>query len=127
MKGLNIEEIEDVIGLDLSDIKKEIYIATYEKPSIDEKTGKEIMEPVKEYYVKNEKGEYSIIGNGDKENTDITVDGINFNVKNENIIKGDKIEKVTQKETARNIMRNEIEDSFGDGREVTRYIRNNRS
>ena len=127
VKGLNIEEIEDVIGLDVSDIKKEIYIATYEKPSIDEKTGKEIMEPVKEYYVKNEKGEYSIIGNGDKENTNITVDGINFNVKNENIIKGDKIEKVTQKETARNLMRNEIEDSFGDGREVTRYIRNNRS
>lgn len=126
VKGLNIEEIEDVIGLDLSDIKKEIYIATYEKPSIDEKTGKEIMEPVKEYYVKDEKGEYSIIGNGDKENTNITVDGINFNVKNENIIKGDKIEKVTQKETARNLMRNEIEDSFGDGREVTRYIRNNR-
>lgn len=127
VKGLNIEEIEDVIGLDLSDIKKEIYIAIYEKPSIDEKTGKEIMEPVKEYYVKDEKGEYSIIGNGDKENTNITVDGINFNVKNENIIKGDKIEKVTQKETARNLMRNEIEDSFGDGREVTRYIRNNRS
>lgn len=127
VKGLNIEEIEDVIGLDISDIKKEIYIATYEKPSIDEKTGKEIMEPVKEYYVKDEKGEYSIIGNGDKENTNITVDGINFNVKNENIIKGDKIEKVTQKETARNLMRNEIEDSFGDGREVTRYIRNNRS
>ena len=127
VKGLNIEEIEDVIGLDLSDIKKEIYIATYEKPSIDEKTGKEIMEPVKEYYVKDEKGEYSIIGNGDKENTNITVDGINFNVKNENIIKGDKIEKVTQKETARNLMKNEIEDSFGDGREVTRYIRNNRS
>ena len=127
VKGLNIEEIEDVIGLDLSDIKKEIYIATYEKPSIDEKTGKEIMEPVKEYYVKDEKGEYSIIGNGDKEKTNITVDGINFNVKNENIIKGDKIEKVTQKETARNLMRNEIEDSFGDGREVTRYIRNNRS
>ena len=127
VKGLNIEEIEDVIGLDVSDIRKEIYIATYEKPSIDEKTGKEIMEPVKEYYVKDEKGEYSIIGNGDKENTNITVDGINFNVKNENIIKGDKIEKVTQKETARNLMRNEIEGSFGDGREVTRYIRNNRS
>ena len=127
VKGLNIEEIEDVIGLDLSDIRKDIYIATYEKPSIDEKTGKEIMEPVKEYYVKDEKGEYSIIGNGDKEKTNITVDGINFNVKNENIIKGDKIEKVTQKETARNLMRNEIEDSFGDGREVTRYIRNNRS
>ena len=127
VKGLNIEEIEDVIGLDVSDIRKEIYIATYEKPSIDEKTGKEIMEPVKEYYVKDEKGEYSIIGNGDKENTNITVDGINFNVKNENIIKGDKIEKVTQKETARNLMRNEIEGLFGDGREVTRYIRNNRS
>ena len=127
VKGLNIEEIEDVIGLDLSDIRKDIYIATYEKPSIDEKTGKEIMEPVKEYYVKDEKGEYSIIGNGDKEKTNITVDGINFNVKNENIIKGDKLEKVTQKETARNLMRNEIEDSFGDGREVTRYIRNNRS
>lgn len=127
VKGLNIEEIEDVIGLDLSDIKKEIYIATYEKPSIDEKTGKEIMEPVKEYYVKDEKGEYSIIGNGDKENTNITVDGINFNVKNENIVKGDKLEEVTQKECAKNIIRNEIEDSFGDGREVTRYIRNNRS
>ena len=127
VKGLDIEEIEDVIGLDVSDIKKDIYIATYEKPAIDEKTGKEIMEPIKEYYIKNEKGEYSIIGNGDKENTNITVDGINFNVKNENIIKGDKIEKVTQKETARNLMKNEIEDSFGDGREVTRYIRNNRS
>ena len=126
VKGLNIEEIEDVIGLDLSDIKKEIYIATYEKPSIDEKTGKEIMEPVKEYYVKDEKGEYSIIGNGDKENTSITVDGIEFNVKNENIVKGDKLEEVTQKECAKNIIRNEVEDSFGDGRQVTRSIRNNR-
>ena len=126
VKGLDIEEIEDVIGLDVSDIKKEIYIATYEKPAIDEKTGKEIMEPVKEYYIKNEKGEYSIIGNGDKENTSITVDGIEFNVKNENIVKGDKLEEVTQKECAKNIIRNEVEDSFGDGRQVTRSIRNNR-
>ena len=126
VKGLDIEEIEDVIGLDVSDIKKDIYIATYEKPAIDEKTGKEIMEPIKEYYIKNEKGEYSIIGNGDKENTNITVDGIEFNVKNENIVKGDKLEEVTQKECAKNIIRNEVEDSFGDGRKVTRYIRNNR-
>lgn len=126
VKGLDIEEIEDVIGLDVSDIKKDIYIATYEKPVIDEKTGKEIMEPIKEYYIKNEKGEYSIIGNGDKENTSITVDGIEFNVKNENIVKGDKLEEVTQKECAKNIIRNEVEDSFGDGRQVTRSIRNNR-
>lgn len=126
VKGLDIEEIEDVIGLDVSDIKKDIYIATYEKPVIDEKTGKEIMEPIKEYYIKNEKGEYSIIGNGDKENTNITVDGIEFNVKNENIVKGDKLEEVTQKECAKNIIRNEVEDSFGDGRQVTRSIRNNR-
>lgn len=84
------------------------------------------MEPIKEYYIKNEKGEYSIIGNGDKENTTITVDGIEFNVKNENIVKGDKLEEVTQKECAKNIIRNEVEDSFGDGRQVTRYIRNNR-
>ena len=126
VKGLDIEEIEDVIGLDVSDIKKDIYIATYEKPAIDEKTGKEIMEPIKEYYIKNEKGEYSIIGNGDKENTNITVDGIEFNVKNENIVKGDKLEEVTQKECAKNIIRNEVEDSFGDGRQVTRSIRNNR-
>ena len=123
VKGLDIEEIEDVIGLD---VKKDIYIATYEKPVIDEKTGKEIMEPIKEYYIKNEKGEYSIIGNGDKENTNITVDGIEFNVKNENIVKGDKLEEVTQKECAKNIIRNEVEDSFGDGRQVTRSIRNNR-
>lgn len=126
VKGLDIEEIEDVIGLDVSDIKKDIYIATYEKPAIDEKTGKEIMEPIKEYYIKNEKGEYNIIGNGDKENTNITVDGIEFNVKNENIVKGDKLEEVTQKECAKNIIRNEVEDSFGDGRQVTRSIRNNR-
>ena len=126
VKGLDIEEIEDVIGLDVSDIKKDIYIATYEKPAIDEKTGKEIMEPIKEYYIKNEKGEYIIIGNGDKENTNITVDGIEFNVKNENIVKGDKLEEVTQKECAKNIIRNEVEDSFGDGRQVTRSIRNNR-
>ena len=126
VKGLDIEEIEDVIGLDVSDIKKDIYIATYEKPAIDEKTGREIMKPIKEYYIKNEKGEYSIIGNGDKENTIITVDGIEFNVKNENIVKGDKLEEVTQKECAKNIIRNEVEDSFGDGRKVTRSIRNNR-
>lgn len=126
VKGLDIEEIDDVIGLDVSDIKKDIYIATYEKPAIDEETGKEVMEPVKEYYIKNEKGEYSIIGNGDKENTTITVDGIEFNVKNKNIIKGDKLEEVTQKECAKNIIRNEVEDSFGDRRKVTRYIRNNR-
>ena len=126
VKGLDIEEIEDVIGLDVSDIKKDIYIATYEKPAIDEKTGREIMEPIKEYYIKNEKGEYSIIGNGDKENTIITVDGIEFNVKNENIVKGDKLEEVTQKECAKNIIRNEVEDLFGDGRKVTRSIRNNR-
>ena len=46
--------------------------------------------------------------------------------KNKNIIKGDKLEEVTQKECAKNIIRNEVEDSFGDGRKVTRYIRNNR-
>ena len=80
----------------------------------------------REYYIKNEKGEYSIIGNGDKENTTITVDGIEFNVKNENIVKGDKLGEVTQKECAKNIIRNEVEDSFGDGRQVTRSIRNNR-
>ena len=93
--GLNIETLEETIGLDTKDLKREIYIATYEE-YIDENKG--IMSPAKEYYTKDEKGEYIKIGESDKEGTTITVDGFDFKLKNDEILKGEELEKVTQKE-----------------------------
>ena len=116
VKGLNIETLEETIGLNTEDLKREIYIATYEK-YIDEK--KTIMEPAKEYYTKGEKGEYIKIGESNKEETTITVDGFDFKLKNDEILKGEELEKVTQKEMVEELIKNEVEKSLGDGKKVT--------
>ena len=114
--GLNIETLEETIGLDTKDLKKEIYIATYEE-YIDENKG--IMSPAKEYYTKDEKGEYIKIGQSDKEETTITVDGFDFKLKNDEILKGEELEKVTQQEMVEELIKNEVEKSLGDGKRVT--------
>ena len=114
--GLNIETLEETIGLDTKDLKREIYIATYEE-YIDENKG--IMSPAKEYYTKGEKGEYIKIGESDKEETTITVDGFDFKLKNDEILKGEELEKVTQKEMVEELIKNEVEKSLGDGKRVT--------
>ena len=114
--GLNIETLEETIGLDTKDLKKEIYIATYEE-YLDENKG--IMSPAKEYYTKDEKGEYIKIGESDKEETTITVDGFDFKLKNDEILKGEELEKVTQKEMVEELIKNEVEKSLGDGKRVT--------
>ena len=114
--GLNIETLEETIGLDTKDLKREIYIATYEE-YIDENKG--IMSPAKEYYTKGEKGEYIKIGESDKEETTITVDGFDFKLKNDEILKGEELEKVTQQEMVEELIKNEVEKSLGDGKRVT--------
>ena len=114
--GLNIETLEETIGLDTKDLKREIYIATYEE-YIDENKG--IMTPAKEYYTKDEKGEYIKIGQSDKEETTITVDGFDFKLKNDEILKGEELEKVTQQEMVEELIKNEVEKSLGDGKRVT--------
>ena len=114
--GLNIETLEETIGLDTKDLKREIYIATYEE-YIDENKG--IMSPAKEYYTKGEKGEYIKIGESNKEETTITVDGFDFKLKNDEILKGEELEKVTQKEMVEELIKNEVEKSLGDGKRVT--------
>ena len=114
--GLNIETLEETIGLDTKDLKREIYIATYEE-YIDENKG--IMTPAKEYYTKDEKGEYIKIGQSDKEETTITVDGFDFKLNNDEILKGEELEKVTQKEMVEELIKNEVEKSLGDGKRVT--------
>jgi hypothetical protein len=114
--GLNIETLEETIGLDTKDLKKEIYIATYEE-YVDENKG--IMKPAKEYYTKDEKGEYIKIGESDKEETTITVDGFDFKLKSDEILKGEELEKVTQQEMVEELIKNEVEKSLGDGKRVT--------
>ena len=114
--GLNIETLEETIGLDTKDLKREIYIATYEEYMDKDKR---IMKPAKEYYTKDEKGEYIKIGESDKEETTITVDGFDFKLKNDEILKGEELEKVTQQEMVEELIKNEVEKSLGDGKRVT--------
>ena len=114
--GLNIETLEETIGLDTKDLKREIYIATYEEYMDKDKR---IMKPAKEYYTKDEKGEYIKIGQSDKEETTITVDGFDFKLKNDEILKGEELEKVTQQEMVEELIKNEVEKSLGDGKRVT--------
>ena len=80
---------------------------------------KRIMKPAKEYYTKDEKGEYIKIGESDKEETTITVDGFDFKLKNDEILKGEELEKVTQQEMVEELIKNEVEKSLGDGKRVT--------
>lgn len=116
VSGLNIEEFEDAIGLDTSALHQDIFVATYEIEEWDSALKKNVMKPIKEYYQKDADGNFDIIGTGTENETTFVIDGMQLNVENENVLQGDSIEKVTQREMGDRLIKNGIEDSLKSGK-----------
>ncbi len=115
VSGLNIEELEDTIGLDTSALHQDIYVATYEIEEWDETLQRNIMKPIKEYYTRNEDG-FDIIGTGTEYETTFVIDGMSIDVDTEQVLQGDSLEKVTQREMGDRLIKNGIEDSLKSGK-----------
>ena len=111
VSGLNIEELEDTIGLDTSALHQDIYVATYEIEEWDETLQRNVMKPIKEYYTRNEDG-FDIIGTGTEYETTFVIDGMSIDVDTEQVLQGDSLEKVTQREMGDRLIKNGIEDSL---------------
>ena len=111
--GLNIEEFEEIIGLDTSQLHQEIFVATYEIE--DEYSEPTVMKPIKEYYQKGENGELEIIGTGTDEMTSFVVDGFELDVKSDQIIQGES-EKITQSQLRNKLIKDGIEESMNNGK-----------
>lgn len=116
VSGLNIEEFEDTIGLDTSVLHQDIFVATYEIEEWDSALKKNVMKPIKEYYQREENGNFDIIGTGTEYETTFVIDGMQLNVETENVLQGDSIEKVTQREMGDRLIKNGIEDSLKSGK-----------
>lgn len=115
--GLNIEEIEDTIGLDTSALHKDVFVATYEIEDYDTVLKEKVMKPIKEYYRKNENGEFDLIGGtSDDGYTKLIVDGFDFTIESSQIQQGDTLDKVTQKELGDKFLKSEIENSMNNGK-----------
>lgn len=112
VEGINIQELEDTIGLDTSVLREQIYIATYEIE--DEQTGKK--RPIKEYYRKNEAGEMILIGEETEEIARFTIDGADLSVAAGEIKPGNQIATFTQKKLADKVMKQQIQTSINCGR-----------
>ena len=117
VSGLNIEELEDTIGLDTSALHQDIYVATYEIEEWDETLQRNVMKPIKEYYTRNEDG-FDIIGTGTEYETTFVIDGMSIDVDTEQVLQSDSLEKVTQREMGDRLIKNGIEDSL-KSRKVT--------
>lgn len=115
VSGLNIEELEDTIGLDTSVLHQDIYVATYEIEEWDETLQRNVMKPIKEYYTRNEDG-FDIIGTGTEYETTFVIDGMSIDVDTEQVLQGDSLEKVTQREMGDRLIKNGIEDSLKSGK-----------
>ena len=115
VSGLNIEELEDTIGLDTSALHQDIYVATYEIEEWDEILQRNVMKPIKEYYTRNEDG-FDIIGSGTEYETTFVIDGMSIDVDTEQVLQGDSLEKVTQREMGDRLIKNGIEDSLKSGK-----------
>lgn len=115
VSGLNIEELEDTIGLDTSALHQDIYVATYEIEEWDETLQRNVMKPIKEYYTRNEDG-FDIIGTGTEYETTFVIDGMSIDVDTEQVLQGDSLEKVTQREMGDRLIKNGIEDSLKSGK-----------
>ena len=116
VKGLQVEGLEDTIGLDTSALHQEIYVATYEIEEWDTTLKRNVYKPIKEYYQQTESGEMSIIGVGTDEYTKFTIDGLNIDIENDEIIQGNPIEQVSQQEMGDRLIKNGIEDSLQAGK-----------
>ena len=117
VNGLNIEEIEETIGLDTTTLHQDVFVATYEIEDYDLDLKENVMKPIKEYYRKNENGEFELIGGtSDRGYTKLTIDGFDFTVESSQIMQGDTIESVTQKELGDKFLKSEIESSMNNGK-----------
>lgn len=112
VNGLNIEEFEDAIGLDTSALHQDIFVATYEIEEWDYVLKKNVMKPIKEYYQRDENGDFDIIGTGTENKTTFVIDGVQLDVGTEQVLQGNTLEKVTQKEMSDRLIKNGIEDSL---------------
>lgn len=112
VNGLNIEELEDTIGLDTSALHQDIFVATYEIEEWDETLQRNVMKPIKEYYQRDENGDFDIIGTGTEYETTFVIDGMSINVDTDQVLQGDSLEKVTQREMGDRLIKNGIEDSL---------------
>lgn len=113
---LNIEELEDTIGLDTSALHQDIFVATYEIEEWDETLQRNVMKPIKEYYQRDENGDFDIIGTGTEHETTFVIDGMSINVDTDQVLQGDSLEKVTQREMGDRLIKNGIEDSLKSGK-----------
>lgn len=116
VSGLNIEELEDTIGLDTSALHQDIYVATYEIEEWNETLQRNVMKPIKEYYQRDENGDFDIIGTGTEHETTFVIDGMSINVDTDQVLQGDSLEKVTQREMGDRLIKNGIEDSLKSGK-----------
>lgn len=116
VSGLNIEELEDTIGLDTSALHQDIFVATYEIEEWDETLQRNVMKPIKEYYQRDENGDFDIIGTGTEYETTFVIDGMSINVDTDQVLQGDSLEKVTQREMGDRLIKNGIEDSLKSGK-----------
>lgn len=116
VNGLNIEELEDTIGLDTSALHQDIFVATYEIEEWDKTLKRNVMKPIKEYYQRDENGDFDIIGTGTEYETTFVIDDMSINVDTEQVLQGDSLEKVTQREMGDRLIKNGIEDSLKSGK-----------
>ncbi len=114
--GLNIPEIEEIIGLDTSELHQDVYVATYETKCWDDKRQREVMKPLKEYYIKDENGEMVIIGLEEDSKATFLLDDMEFKIDSEEIEQGKCLEKVTNREMDDRLMKNAIEHSMKSGK-----------
>ena len=117
VNGLNIEEIEETIGLDTTALHQDVFVATYEIEDYDVTLKQKVMKPIKEYYRKNENGEFALIGGtSDNRYTKLTIDGFDFTVESSQIMHGESLESITQSELGDKFLKSEIESSMKNGK-----------
>lgn len=112
VNGLNIQDFEDTIGLDTSALHQDIFVATYEIEEWDEALQRNVMKPIKEYYQRDEEGNFDIIGTGTEYETTFVLDGMSLNIDTDQVLQGESLERVTQREMADRLVKNGIENSM---------------
>ena len=116
VKGLNIEELENIRELDSKQLRQRTFVATYEIEEWDKKLNRKVYKPIKEYYQTDETGELVLIGNQIEDKASFTIDGLEFDIKPYQINQGETIEKVTQKQINDRLIKNGREDSMQNGK-----------
>ncbi len=114
--GLDIKELEDVIGFDSAQLKQKTLVATYEIKQWDANLKKNVYKPIKEYYQADDYGDYQIMGMQTEEKASFTIDGLEFDVEPDGIKTKETIQKITQKQMSDRLLKNGIEASLRNER-----------